>query len=316
MSQRKVPSLSLKDYSSSDPAVRQKFIDDLYNSFKEYGFVVIKDHSIPIDLMQKAYKLQEQLFSLPVETKNKYIMNNGGQRGYTPFGTEHAKDAKVSDLKEFFHIGRDYKETEPEATLYPQNVWINDIPEFKDTFKKLYAQLENVGDVLLEALTPSLEVPKDFFKTRTYNGNTVMRLLHYPPIPDHLEPGQVRAGRHTDINLITLLLAAQGGGLQLQDKDGQWLEVGANPDEIAVNMGDMLSRMTNDVLPSTVHQVVNPSDPALNKSRYSMPLFLHPRKGVILSELPKFKGQGTKYPDIESDEFLNQRLKEIGLKKK
>lgn len=315
MKSLKVPALSLKDYKSQDSAVREKFIQDLYNSFKEYGFVVIKDHAIPKDLMQKAYKLQEELFKLPLSTKQKYIMNNGGQRGYTPFGTEHAKDFKVSDLKEFWHVGRDYKESEPEYDYYPKNVWINEVPDFKETFKELYAKLESAGDDILEALTGPLEVDKNFFKERTYNGNTVMRLLHYPPIPEHIEPGQVRAGRHTDINLITLLISAQGGGLQLLHKNGTWVDVEANPDEIAINMGDMLSRMTNDVLPSTVHQVVNPADPAQNKSRYSLPFFVHPRKGVILSELPKFKGQGTKYPDIESDEFLHQRLKEIGLKK-
>ena len=316
MSIKKVPSLSLKDYSSKDQSLREKFIQDLYNSFEKYGFVIIKDHTIPKELLKKVYQLQEQLFNLPLDVKNKLIMNNGGQRGYTPFGTENAKGSNFKDLKEFYHIGREFKNDEPESKEYPPNAWINEIPDFKDTFIELYEKLESIGNDLLEALTYTLDVPQDFFKERTENGNTVLRLLHYPPLPDHVEPGQVRAGSHTDINLISLLIASQGGkGLMLMDKEGEWVEVDSNPDEIAINIGDMLSLITNDILKSTIHKVLNPSDPSLNKSRYSVPMFIHPKKGVILSELDKFKGKGTKYPAIESDEFLNQRLKEIGLKK-
>ena len=312
---RQVPVLSLKDYKSQDKAVKDKFIKDLYNSFHEYGFVVVKDHSIPKNLMQKAYALQEKLFQLTLPEKNSYVQNNGGQRGYTPFGTENAKGFSVKDLKEFWHVGREYKPTDAEYSVYPKNVWPSQLPDFENTFTELYRQLESMGDELLEALTYSLNVPQDFFKQRTYNGNTVMRLLHYPPVPSHLEPEQIRAQAHTDINLLTALISAQGAGLQLLDKDGSWVEVHANPDEVAINMGDMLSRITNDVLPSTVHRVVNPADPSKNQSRYSMPFFIHPRKEVLLSELPKFQGQGTKYPDILADDFLHQRLKEIGLKK-
>jgi isopenicillin N synthase-like dioxygenase len=315
MTLRKVPVLSLKHYHSSKKEEQKEFVDALYNSFKEYGFVVIKDHNIPKELMTKAYKMQEELFKLPEEVKKKFFLNNGGQRGYTPFGSENAKGYSVKDLKEFWHIGREYKPEEAEYTMYPHNVWVPELTNFKETFTELYDLLEKTGNDVLEALTYNLDVEKDFFKVRTYNGNTVMRLLHYPPVPDHLEPNQIRAQAHSDIDLLTTLIAAQGSGLQLLDKNGKWLDIQANPDEIVINMGDMLSRITNDVLPSTIHRVVNPADPTKNTSRYSLPCFFHPRHGVMLQELPKFKGQGKKYPDIESDEFLQQRLKEIGLKK-
>lgn len=164
MSIKKVPALNLNDYLSSDESVKQKFVKDLYNSFKEYGFVVLQNHTISKELMDKAYALQKQLFDLPLETKQKFIMNNGGQRGYTPFGTENAKGFNVKDMKEFYHVGREFKETDLEYEFYPKNVWPLEIPEFKDTFMQIYGELEKAGDILLEALTESLDVPKDFLK--------------------------------------------------------------------------------------------------------------------------------------------------------
>lgn len=315
MSLRKVPSLNLNDYLSKDSAVRKKFVADLYSSFKEYGFVVLNNHTVPKELMAKAYVLQQQMFDLPVEEKMKYFMNNGGQRGYTPFGTERAKGEKVEDLKEFFHVGRDNQN----LGLLP-NQWPEGVPEFKETFLEIYSSLESAGDLLLEAFGEAIGVLPGYFKAITKDGNSVLRLLHYPPVPEGAKPSAIRAKKHTDINLITLLVAGSTSGLQLLDKTGDWLPVDSDVNNLVVNMGDMLSRMCgggaagSDGVPSTVHQVINP-DPSKNVSRLSLPMFIHPRSEVVLSCLPQFQATGEVLPDITAGEFLEQRLREIGLKK-
>lgn len=311
--ERVVPRLKLSHYLGKDKLLRDNFIKDLYNSFLEYGFVVIADHNIPFDLMNDTFKVQAELFKLPVDIKNKYCLNNGGQRGYTPFGQENAKGASVKDLKEFWHVGREFDNNDPDKKLYHQNVWVDELPNFKESILKLTGFLDNIGNNILEALTYSFDVDKEFFSQRVRNGNSVLRLLHYPPIADGIDPRQIRAASHTDINLITLLIASKQSGLQLLDKNGCWLDVKSDPNDLVVNMGDQLSRITNDVLKSTIHRVINPVGE--NISRYSAPYFIHPRKEVVLSALPKYEGLGEKYPDINSHDFLMERLKEIGLKK-
>lgn len=313
-SSRKVPSLDLNDYLSKDEAVKQKFSDDLYNSFKEYGFVILKGHTINKESLQKAYEVQEKFFRLPVETKTKYFLNNGGQRGYTPFGTENAKGFKLADLKEFFHSGRDQFSSHVDSSVYPSNVWPDEVPEMKQTFSSLYVELEKVGDLLLEALEPSLGVKKGFFKEITQDGNTVMRLLHYPPIPEGENKEKLRAAKHADIDLLSLLISASSGGLEILDKDGSWLAIESDAASIVVNAGDQLELITNGEIPSTIHQVVNPN-PENNVSRFSSPFFVHPRNEVTLSPLEKFKNNGKTFEPITAGEFLHQRLKEIGLKK-
>lgn len=311
---REVPELSLAQYSKGSESERQKFIADLYRGLKEYGFITLVDHPISESLLKKAYSLSEQFFAKPTEIKNKYALkDNGFQRGYTPFGTEHAKDSPVADLKEFWHVGRNLEEGHRYNQVYPKNIWPQEVPEFGETFSQIYQALEMCGDILLEALTLPLELPKTFFKDMTCDGNSILRLLHYPPLPPDRDPRSIRAAAHEDINLITLLVSASASGLELKDRDGQWLSIESRPNAIIVDSGDMLARITNDVIPSTTHRVVNPPD--AKSSRYSMPFFMHPHPEAMLKCLPACKGAGAKYPDILAEDFLKQRLREIGLLK-
>jgi len=312
---RQVPTLSLKAYTDGSPAEQKQFIDQLYMGIKDYGFIVLKDHGIPQSLFDKAYAMLEKFYALPVETKLKYAGVHGGQRGYTPFGKEHAKDSPVMDLKEFWHVGREVSPTHKFAKYYPNNVWPSEIPEFEEVFSTLYSALNEAGKAMLQALTFPLDVPQNYFDYMVEDGNSILRLLHYPPIPQGTDPRCLRAAPHEDINLITLLPAATAGGLQLKDRDGTWLNVEGQPGELIVDAGDMLARACNDVIPSTTHQVVNTPE-ASQKSRYSMPFFMHPHPEAMLSCIPSCKGAGAKYPDISSHAFLMQRLEEIGLLKK
>jgi len=311
---RQVPVLSLKAFTDGRDHERRKFVEQLYIGIKDYGFIILKDHDVASTLFRQAYQLLEEFYALPVETKMKYAGVHGGQRGYTPFGKEHAKNAEVMDLKEFWHVGREVPEGHRLAQYYPKNVWPTELPEFRPTFEKIYSQLENAGKALLQALTLPLDVPQLYFDDMAAEGNSILRLLHYPPIPKGTDPRCLRAAPHEDINLITILPAATTSGLQLKDRDGTWLDVNADPDTLIVDAGDMLARLTNEVIPSTTHQVVN-SPEAGEKSRYSMPFFMHPHPEAILSCLPSCRGDGAKYPDISSHDFLMQRLREIGLLK-
>lgn len=310
---RRVPTLSLRDYTHGTPDVRKTFIEQLFMGIKDYGFIILKDHPVEKALLDKAYSLLKEFYSLPTEVKRSYISKaGGGQRGYTPFGTEHAKDSPVMDLKEFWHVGRDLTPEHHLNAFYPPNIWPQELPEFQPTFQTLYRLLEETGDIMLEALTGPLEVPQNFFREMTRDGNSILRLLHYPPIPQGVDPRCLRAAPHEDINFITLLPAATQSGLQLKDRDGQWLDIVSDAGTLIVDAGDMLSRLTNDVIPSTTHQVVNPQD-GTNQSRYSMPFFMHPHPEAMLSCLASCRGAGAKYPDITSGDFLMQRLREIGL---
>jgi isopenicillin N synthase-like dioxygenase len=313
MTNRKVPALSLRNFSDGTAAERQDFVSDLYSAFKEYGFVILENHCVDEDLLNKAYSLSKQLFSLPLDTKKQYyVPGGGGQRGYTPFGLEQAKDAKVSDLKEFWHIAREFESNSELLQKYPQNVWVKELAEFKEVFSKIYQELDKAGALILSALEQPLNVPSGYFADMIQDGNSILRLLHYPPIPAGTDPRCIRAAAHGDINLITLLVSATSAGLELLDKDGSWMPVQSNPNNIVVNIGDMLARITNDILPSTIHRVVNPADK--NESRYSMPFFIHPKSEAVLSCLKSCRGDGPKYPDITADDFLQQRLRELKLK--
>lgn len=313
-SARQVPTLSLKSYTEGEKADQIKFIDQLYTGIKDYGFIVLKDHDVDQELFSEAYEILEQFYKLPTEEKMKYAGVSGGQRGYTPFGKEHAKDSPVMDLKEFWHVGREVAATHKFAKYYPNNVWPSEIPRFKTVFSELYKSLDEAGRAMLQALTFPLEVPQNYFDYMVEDGNSILRLLHYPPIPEGTDPRCLRAAPHEDINLITILPAATTSGLQLKDRDGTWLDVDGRPGELIVDAGDMLSRATNEVIPSTTHQVINNPE-AGSKSRYSMPFFMHPHPEAILSCIPSCKGNGAKYPDISSHDFLMQRLREIGLLK-
>lgn len=311
---RAVPVLKLSSFTEGSPEAQKAFVEQLFTGIKDYGFIILKDHGINPAVFKKSYQLLEQFYSQPVETKMKYAGVHGGQRGYTPFGKEHAKDSPVMDLKEFWHVGREVSPSHPFAKYYPGNVWPTEIPEFKTHFESLYAQLDEVGRVLLQALTKPLDLDIEYFDRMVLDGNSILRLLHYPPIAEGADPRCLRAAPHEDINLITILPAATASGLQLKDRDGSWLDVDAEPDTLIVDAGDMLARAANDVIPSTTHQVINTPE-ATHSHRYSMPFFIHPNPEAILSCFPSCRGAKAKYPDISAHDFLMQRLREIGLLK-
>lgn len=312
---RRVPELSLNSYIEGSENDRSRFVDEFFNGLKDYGFIVLKDHPIPDALLNKAYTLVQELFALSTEEKMQYALaDKGFQRGYTPFGKEHAKDSKVMDLKEFWHVGRDLPAGHRYEGNYPKNIWPKEIPEFQKVLSQIFKSLDETGKVMLEALTLPLEVSKSYFNERVSEGNSILRLLHYPPIPEGADPRCLRAAPHEDINLITILVSATTSGLQLKDRDGTWLPIESDPNSLIVDAGDMLARITNDVIPSTTHQVVNPE--GANGPRYSMPFFMHPNPDAMLTCLPSCEGKsGAKYPPITSEEFLFQRLREIGLMK-
>jgi isopenicillin N synthase-like dioxygenase len=306
---RKVPELSLSDYSNGTPQTRGQFQRALFDGLRDYGFVILTDHNVDAALLDDAYRLSEAVFALPPATKNSY---QGGMRGYTPFGVEHAKGNHLPDLKEFWQIGHDVEAGAAIDPLFPPNVWPTEIGGFEAVFRALFDALNETGIMLLRALAPSLSLDPHFFDPLVARGTSLLRVLHYPPIPDNADPNCVRAAAHEDINFITILVAAKGAGLELLDRDGTWLSVETSPRNLIIDGGDMLARMTNDVIPATTHRVINPSGP--NVSRYSMPFFMHPSVDTSLACLASCLGEGAKYAPITAGDFLNQRLAEIGLK--
>jgi isopenicillin N synthase-like dioxygenase len=309
---RKVPELSLLSYVQGDAQDQQKFVDQLFMGLKEYGFIVLVDHIIGQDLVTEAYDKVHEFFKLSTPAKNKYICpNGGGQRGYTAFGLEHAKDNSAADLKEFWHVGREVAKGHKYSDFYSDNIWPSEVADFEQTLTKLYNGLTQTSIVLLEALGKALEVDQSYFKNMVEIGNSILRPIHYPPIPAGVPANALRAAAHDDINLITILVGATDSGLELLDKDGSWLPVTTKPGQLIVDTGDMMKLLTNDVLPATTHRVVNPED--TSTTRYSMPFFVHPTPDTLLKCLPSCLGAGEKYEPINSHDFLVQRLHEIGL---
>jgi isopenicillin N synthase-like dioxygenase len=306
--ENRVPELSLADYTHGGVAAREAFSRELMRGLQRYGFIILRDHPVATALIDQAYELSAAFFAQSEEIKRRYV---GGLRGYTPFRTEHAKNRAAADLKEFWQIGRERDDGGDRGAIEPPNVWPEAPAGFKEIFVALYAGLQKTGGIILEALEPGLALPRGHFAPLIAQSNSVLRLLHYPPIPPDVDADSLRAAPHEDINLLTLLVAAQGAGLELLDRDGVWLPVTTGRNNLIIDSGDMLARMTNDVIPATTHRVVNPSGP--NVSRYSMPFFMHPNNDAVLSCLPSCKGAGAKYPDITAGEFLEQRLREIGL---
>ena len=312
---RKVPELSLMSFVNGTNNDKNRFVDNLFSGLKDYGFIVLVDHPVDHKLTTKAYDLIHQFFQLPVEKKREYVCKEGGgQRGYTAFGVEHAKNSQFPDLKEFWHVGRDELVDPKFQKYFPANIWPKEIPEFQETFLKLYRALDTTSIVILDALGMALDVPQSFFRNMLQDGNSILRPIHYPPLDARAPKNCVRSAAHEDINLITVMVGATTSGLELLDRDGQWLKVNNNDKQLVVDSGDMLSRLTNDVIPATTHRVVNPDDATTN--RYSMPYFVHPNPDTILSCVPSCRGTGEKYPAINSHEWLLIRLKEIGLLKK
>lgn len=311
----KIPSVDLTDFLSEDPKKKQKFIDEIGKAYEEIGFVALKGHFLSENLIERLYASIKDFFNLPQDTKDKYeIQGIGGQRGYTSFGKEHAKGRKEGDLKEFWHFGQ-YVENNPKLEVeYPDNVVVEEVPEFNRAGKEAYKQLEKTAKYVLRALALHLSLEENYFDQFILNGNSILRPIHYPPIKE--EPkAAVRAAAHGDINLITLLMGAQGKGLQVQNHEGQWIDAIANDDELMINVGDMLSRLTNNKLKSTIHQVVNPPKELWGTSRYSIPFFMHPVSDMPLNVLENcVNEQHPKlYEDITAGAFLHQRLIELGL---
>ncbi len=290
---------------------------ELGRSFAEFGFGIVRDHGISADLIARAEEMSKQFFALRDHVKRAYkIEGGGGARGYTPFGTEKAKDAKVHDLKEFWHVGRDLPAGHVLAEYMAPNVWPNEVPGFEGTFTELYAAFEQAGDTILRAIALHLGLAEDYFVATVEDGNSVMRLLHYPPLESADAEGAIRAAAHGDINTITLLLGAEEAGLELLTQQGKWLAVDPPEGALVVNIGDMLDRLTNGKLRSTTHRVVNPSGEAAHRARYSMPFFLHFRPDYVIETLPGCidSESATAAPEpISSHEFLLQRLREINL---
>lgn len=308
---RKVPELSLLSYVNGNDEQQVEFVNALYNGLKDYGFIILTDHTIDQKEVDRAYDLTDQLFKLPLDQKMKYYIEGlGGQRGFTPFKREHAKDNPNPDLKEFWHVGRELT-SGPYKGVYPDNVWPTEIEDFKSCFMNLYQSMDKTAEILLEAIGRALDVEKGFFAEMINDGNSILRMINYPPTEGEDVANSIRAAAHEDINLITLLVGAQGAGLQLLDRDGTWLDVETRPGQIVVDTGDMMSRLTNEVLPATTHRVINPADGG--STRYSMPYFVHPHSAASLACLPSCIGEGKKYEDISAGDFLTQRLEEIGL---
>ena len=294
----------------------QNIAEELGRSFAEYGFAVVRDHGIPQELIERAEETSKAFFALPEDVKRAYHQpGKGGSRGYTPFGTEKAKDADVFDLKEFWHVGRNLPEGHALAEYMAPNVWPKEIAEFEETFSELYAAFEATRLRVLEAIAIHLELPQDFFAATVEDGNSVMRLLHYPPLGPDAPEGAIRAAAHGDINTITLLLGAEEAGLELLTKAGEWHPVYAEEGSLVINVGDMLERLTAGVLRSTTHRVVNPKGAGAQRSRYSMPFFLHFRPDYMIEPLANCVAKKGAEPEapISSHDFLLQRLREINL---
>lgn len=288
----------------------------LGQSFSEYGFAVVRDHGISQELIERADAASKAFFALPEDVKRAYHdPGKGGARGYTPFGTEKAKDADVHDLKEFWHVGRTLPQGHALAQFMAPNSWPKEVETFEETFSALYEAFEAAGLRVLEAIALHLELPREFFAASVKDGNSVMRLLHYPPLGPDAPEGAIRAAAHGDINTITLLLGAQEAGLELLTKAGEWHAVEAEEGSLVINVGDMLERLTAGVLRSTTHRVVNPKGAGAQRSRYSMPFFLHFRPDYMIEPLEGCAARegATPQPAISSHDFLQQRLREINL---
>ena len=312
-----IPVVDLADFTSGDIKQKEAFVQQLGKAFEDVGFVAVKNHGISNKLISDLYTNVQQFFSLPLDQKKKYeIPGLAGQRGYTSFGKEHAKGSDAPDLKEFFQYGQIVSEDHPLKPEYPDNVKVNEIEGFNETFYNAYRAFEHSGKALLQAIALFLKLDENYFDQYVEQGNSIIRAIHYPPIT--VEPkSAIRAEQHEDINLITLLVGASAGGLEILTRSNEWVGVTSLPDQIVVNVGDMLQRHTNNQLKSTTHRVVNPPRELWHTSRFSIPFFLHPKSSMNLACLDQCidKKHPKAYEDITAGGYLDERLREIGLKK-
>lgn len=313
-----VPSVDLSEFLSGNEKRKHQFTQELGKAFEDIGFVALSGHFLSDALVEELYAEIKKFFDLPQSIKDRYeIAGIGGQRGYTSFGKEHAKGRKEGDLKEFWHFGQ-YVEDAPQlANEYPDNVMVHELPRFNAVGKEAFRMLEKTAAYVLRALALHLGLEEHYFDAYIKNGNSILRPIHYPPIAS--EPkNAIRAAAHGDINLITLLMGAHGKGLQVQNHNGEWIDAIARPDQLMINVGDMLSRLSNNKLKSTIHQVVNPPRELWGTSRYSIPFFMHPVSEMPLNCLENcIDGEHPKlFEDITAGAYLHERLIDLGLIKK
>ena len=312
-----IPVVDLSDFLSGGANRKSSFVQALGKAYEEVGFVAVENHGVDDNLISDLYKYVQQFFSLPLDEKKKYEKPQlAGQRGYTSFGKEHAKGSEAPDLKEFFQFGQTVEENDPVKAEYPDNIFVDEVPQFTPTFFKAYRAFEKSGSALLQAIALYLGLNENYFDEHIHNGNSILRSIHYPPITQ--EPkSAIRAEQHEDINLITLLVGASAGGLQILTKQNEWVDAISLPEQIVVNVGDMLQRLTNNKLKSTTHRVVNPPREMWHTSRFSIPFFLHPKSQMSLACLDNCinKNHPKAYTDATAGEYLDERLREIGLKK-
>jgi len=318
-----IPSLDLADFTSGTEKQKAEFVKKLGDAYQNIGFVAIKNHGLSQELQDRLYQSIQSFFALPDEVKGNYEKPEiGFQRGYTGKGKEHAKGRNTGDLKEFYHVGQELSkipDSDPLKSEYPANIWPAEIPEFEKDANEAFRILENAGKSMLRAIALNLDLPEDYFEDKVAYGNSILRQIHYFPIenPDEVPEDAVRAAEHGDINLITLLMGASADGLQVLRKDGKWIPITALPEQLVVNVGDMLERLTNKKLKSTIHRVVNPPKEKMNTSRYSIPFFMHPRSDMDLTCLESCVSEENPklFPDATAGEFLEERLRELGLRK-
>jgi isopenicillin N synthase-like dioxygenase len=312
-----IPVVDLAKFSSGNQALKTEFVNEIGKAYEEVGFVAVKNHGVPDELIADLYQYVQQFFSLPLDKKKIYeIPEMAGQRGYTSFGKEHAKGSEAPDLKEFFQYGQETRGEEYVPEFYPDNVKVAEIDSFNPTFQKAYRSFEESGKKLLQAIALYLGLDEFYFDEWVNNGNSILRAIHYPPIT-HEPKSAIRAEQHEDINLITLLVGASADGLEILTKQDEWVGVTSLPEQIVVNVGDMLQRLTNNKLCSTTHRVVNPAKELWHTSRFSIPFFLHPKAHMPLACLESCINAANpkQYADITAGEYLDERLREIGLKK-
>jgi isopenicillin N synthase-like dioxygenase len=314
----KIPSVNLLDFLSNNPEDKQRFVEQIGRAYETIGFVALKGHFLEDKLVDNLYSEVKRFFDLTTEQKQNYeVPGIGGQRGYVSFGKESAKGKKEGDLKEYWHFGQ-YVENNPQLEKeYPTNIEVKELAEFNTIGKQTYRMLEKTAKYVLRALAIYLDLDEYYFDNYIHNGNSILRPIHYPPIKEAPKNAE-RAAAHGDINLITLLMGAQGKGLQVQNIKGKWIDAIADPDELMINVGDMLSRHTNNKLKSTIHRVVNPPPEKWGTSRYSIPFFMHPISCMDLNVLDNcISDENPKqFEDITAGDYLNQRIKELGLSKK
>jgi len=320
MNKNKIAHVDYLDYSQGDDQTRAKFIKEFGDSFSNMGFAIVKNHGVTEELRAKLFEVSKKFFELPDDIKKRYEDEAlHGQRGYISKNKESAKGKSVPDLKEFYHIGQTVTDNDPIKTEYPDNIWPAEVAEFEAVGQEVYATFENTGRNLLRAIAQYLDLDENYFDDKIHNGNSILRLLHYYPVADksQIPEGAVRAAAHGDINLITLLMGGSAEGLQAQSLDGEWISVSPAADEIVINIGDMLARLTNDRLRSTQHQVITPNEESWTTPRYSTPFFLHPRSDMDLTCLESCVSdeRPKTYSDMTAGEFLTERLIELGLRK-